>query len=302
MVNTFQNISISRWIFTHECTGIRFSRKRLIESPEYSLNHQQITLTSSQKYLSIIITSNLKWSTHISNIVSKANQMLGFLRRNCTHLTDTKCRRLLYLALVRAHLCYGSELWAPQSTSKDLLRIEGVQRRATKYILQDYHTSYPDRNFLTFSLFPTGMRWKISFPSTKSNLDSTISTPKIISTTQANIWPASAPSTHSDRTFAELPTSEIPFSTELFRCGTAFLKTWNLPPLLPSWNINWRFITKISLKQSLTLIVQGHGKLFVLNVALVVSKSWERVLCVMLCCSVVNVCNVFVLKFVHVIV
>ncbi len=109
-----------------KCTGIRFSRKRLIESPEYSLNHQQIPLRSSQKDLGIIITNNLKWSTRISNIVSKANQMLGFLRRNCTHLTDTKCRRLLYLALVRAHLCYGSELWAPQSTSKDLLRIEGV--------------------------------------------------------------------------------------------------------------------------------------------------------------------------------
>lgn len=51
------------------------------------------------------------------NIVSKANQMLGFLRRNCIHLPDVKCRRTLYLAFVKAHLCYGSELWAPQSTS-----------------------------------------------------------------------------------------------------------------------------------------------------------------------------------------
>ena len=71
--------------------------------------------------------------------------MLGFLRRNCTSLADIRCRRLLYLTLVRAHLCYGSEIWAPQSTSKDLLRIESVQRRATKYILQDYHSSYADR-------------------------------------------------------------------------------------------------------------------------------------------------------------
>ncbi len=109
--------SLCNWFSTSDlkfnlkkCTGIRFSRERLIESPEYSLNHQQITLTSSQKDICIIITNNLKWSTHISNIVSKANQMLGFLRRNCTHLTDTKCRRLLYLAL-----SYGSELWAPQS-------------------------------------------------------------------------------------------------------------------------------------------------------------------------------------------
>ena len=144
--------SLSNWSSTSElkfnlkkCIGIRFSRKRLIESPEYSLNHELITLKSSQKDLGIIISNNLKWSPQITNIVSKANQMLGFLRRNCIHLTDLKCRRSLYLALVRAHLCYGSELWAPQSTSKDLLRIESVQRRASKYVLQDYHSSYADR-------------------------------------------------------------------------------------------------------------------------------------------------------------
>ena len=89
-----------------KCTGIRFSRKRTKKSPDYNLNHPQITITFTQKDLSIIISNNLKWTPHISNIVSKANQMLGF------HLT-----------LVRAHLCYGREIWAPQSTSRNLLRI-----------------------------------------------------------------------------------------------------------------------------------------------------------------------------------
>jgi hypothetical protein len=117
---------------------ITFSRKRLIESSEYSLNHELVTLNSSQMDLGIIISNNLKWSPHITNIVSKANQMLGFF----SSLTDMKCRRSLYLmGLVRAHLCYGSELWAPQSTSKDLLRIESVQRWASKYVLEDYHSS-----------------------------------------------------------------------------------------------------------------------------------------------------------------
>ena len=144
--------SLCKWSTTSDlnftlkkCTSIRFSRKRTKKSPDYNLNHQQITITSTQKDLGIIISNNLKWTPHISNIVSKANQMLGFLRRNCTNLTDIKCRRLLYLTLVRAHLCYGSEIWAPQSTSRDLLRIESVQRRSTKYVLQDYHSSYTDR-------------------------------------------------------------------------------------------------------------------------------------------------------------
>ncbi len=54
-------------------------------------------------------------------------------KRNCTYLTDVKSRRSLYLSFVRALLSYGSELWAPQTTSKVLLTIEGVQRRDTKY-------------------------------------------------------------------------------------------------------------------------------------------------------------------------
>ena len=33
------------------------------------------------KYLGVTITNNLKWNTHISNICTKANKTLGFLRR-----------------------------------------------------------------------------------------------------------------------------------------------------------------------------------------------------------------------------
>ena len=119
-----------------KCSIIRFSRKRSIQQSEYHLNNELIPFKSTQRDLGIQVSSDLKWSQHIRNVVAKANRMLGFLRRNCVRLTDVNSRRTLYISLVRAQLCYGSELWAPQTT-KDLLRIEGIQRRATKYILQD---------------------------------------------------------------------------------------------------------------------------------------------------------------------
>ena len=70
--------------------------------------------------------------------------MLGFLRRNCFHLTDIRARRRPYLSLVRSYLSFGCEIWAPQGPSADLLRLEGIgiQRRATKFVLQDYTSSY----------------------------------------------------------------------------------------------------------------------------------------------------------------
>ena len=67
--------------------------------------------------------------------------MLWFLRRNCLHLTDVDARSLLYLSLVRSHLSFGCEVWAPHGASADLLHLEGIQRRATKFIVQDYELS-----------------------------------------------------------------------------------------------------------------------------------------------------------------
>ena len=42
----------------------------------------------SIKYLCVTITNDLKWNTHITNICTKSNRTLGFLRRNlfsCPH-------------------------------------------------------------------------------------------------------------------------------------------------------------------------------------------------------------------------
>lgn len=60
--------------------------------------------------------------------------MLGFLRRNCADIGNNS-KRTLYLSFVRSHLCYASEVWAPQTTVHYLRILEGVQRRATRFIL-----------------------------------------------------------------------------------------------------------------------------------------------------------------------
>ena len=69
-------------------------------------------------------------------------------------MTDVRSRRLL----VRSHLSYASEVWAPQSSGRDLALLEGVQRRATKFILRDYELPYRLRliklNILPISSWP----------------------------------------------------------------------------------------------------------------------------------------------------
>ena len=126
---------------TQKCSVMHFSRKKcLVTFHEYYLNQQRIRSTVSQCDLGILVSDDLKWSSHINNLLSKGNRKLGFLRRNCFHLADVNARWLLYLSLVRSNLSHGSEVWAPQTPS-----LESIQRRATKFILQDYESSYSNR-------------------------------------------------------------------------------------------------------------------------------------------------------------
>ena len=145
--------SLHQWSLTWDlsfnaskCAAMRFSRKTRSEQPQgYHLNQQPIPFKITQKDLGILVSESLKWSSHINNLISKANKMLGFVRRNCFYLANVNCRRRLYLTLVRSQFSHSSEVWAPQGPSSDLLRLESVHRRATKVILQDYESSYSDR-------------------------------------------------------------------------------------------------------------------------------------------------------------
>ena len=47
----------------------------------YTLEGTVLENIESIKYLGVTITNDLKWNTHISNVCTKANRTLGFLRR-----------------------------------------------------------------------------------------------------------------------------------------------------------------------------------------------------------------------------
>ena len=68
----------------------------------------------SMKYLGVTITSDFRWNTHVSNICTKANRTLGFLRRNL-YSCPQEVKEAAYKGLVRPVLDYGSSVWDPPS-------------------------------------------------------------------------------------------------------------------------------------------------------------------------------------------
>ena len=55
-----------------------------------------------------------------------------------------EAKKNLYISLVRSQLIYCSQMWRPQLI-KDITSLERIQRRATKYILNDYTSTYKSR-------------------------------------------------------------------------------------------------------------------------------------------------------------
>ena len=66
---------------------------------------------------------------------SRATKLLGYLKRNKRFILRTEVRRTLYLALVRPHLGYATQIWAPQSIEL-IVKQQRIERRATKFILK----------------------------------------------------------------------------------------------------------------------------------------------------------------------
>ena len=71
----------------------------------------------------------------------------GLIRRTLSSCHSTTTMTRLYVSLVRSQLFYCTQVWRPH-LMKDILNIERVQRRGTKYILNDYTSSYKTRLIL----------------------------------------------------------------------------------------------------------------------------------------------------------
>jgi len=98
---------------------------------------------TEEKDLGVIINNQMKFHQHTSIAASKAIRMIGVIRKTFTSMSiDTFLR--LYTTLVHPHLEYGNVIWGPFYTL-DQIKIENVQRMATRMVVSIKHLSYEQR-------------------------------------------------------------------------------------------------------------------------------------------------------------
>lgn len=89
-------------------------------------------------YLGLQISDDLKWKTHINNIIKNASSTLGFLRWNLRHCPQ-ECKRTAYISLVGSVIEYGAIIWNPY-TKLEIDKIERNQRQSARFITGDYRS------------------------------------------------------------------------------------------------------------------------------------------------------------------
>ena len=74
---------------------------------------------------------------HVQNITSKANRILGLIKRNFWFCTED-VKKSLYTTLVRPKVEYATPAWDPHFKC-DVEKIEQLQRSAARFCTGDYH-------------------------------------------------------------------------------------------------------------------------------------------------------------------
>ena len=110
---------------------------------QYQMDNKILPKSGSERDLGVVFNRNLKWKEQVTVCASKANQMLGMLKKSFIYF-DEYTMKTLYCAFVRPLIEFAVPVWCP-NLKQDIKLLEQVQHRATKLVPSLSNLKYEDR-------------------------------------------------------------------------------------------------------------------------------------------------------------
>ena len=101
-------------------------------SEDGSANQVKLDATICEKDIGVHVDDNLSFKDHIYTKITKANAVMGFIRRTFDYFAQNMFLQI-FKSLVRPLIETSVAVWAP-SKRTDIADLERVQRRATKQV------------------------------------------------------------------------------------------------------------------------------------------------------------------------
>jgi hypothetical protein len=121
------------WGMTFNSSKCKVLTMRPRLTTDYVMNSHVLENVLNFCDLGVTITSDFTWAKHIEIICSKARRNLGLIRRCLGTSAPKRCKRILYIAMVKSVLMTNSVIWSP-SVKKHIRTLENIQRYATRFI------------------------------------------------------------------------------------------------------------------------------------------------------------------------
>lgn len=129
-----------------KCFIMRMTHKKKFSQHQYYMGDSVLQEVKHHPYLGVELSNDFSWAKHITQTTNSSNKILGLIKRNFWNCSPS-AKETAYKTLVRPKLEYASSVWDPYHKTY-IESLEKVQRRAARFIKNDYQRSSSVTNML----------------------------------------------------------------------------------------------------------------------------------------------------------